>query len=733
MGRLDVQVYNEPGYIKLKVPALRRRRLLTHQLKNQLSQLEGIDNVTVLPSAGIFKIRFQKTLIDESVVISIFNNISYGNHKSVRKAAGSHERFNPLYMDRHPKTGLALSLFSLWASVYGKLPVSIIVILVNMASLPVYRRAIEAMIKERKLTVDFLDALAHTIAQIQGDFSAVAFMAAVLNIGDFIRLRTAEQAERVITDVLSFEKHDAWVVRDDKEIQVPVSEIEVGEKVIIYPGNIIPIDGMVVHGSSSVDQKSLTGESLPVTKSEETKVYAGTIVLDGIIEVIADKVREETSVARIVKIVSEGALAGSAIEDYARRFGDKLVLPTIGISAGVSAMTGDWRRFTSMVIVDYGTGIRLAAPTAVLSQMVVAARSGVLIKGGRCLENIHKADIVVFDKTGTLTLGKPSIHDVIPVNGFLDSREIIGLAATAESKFTHPVALAVREKAEEENIEVLDSRDAEFHIGYGVEAYIDGKTILLGSEKFMAKKQIDTSAADQRISLINESGRSVLLLAVDGSLAGVLSYSDTLRPETPDVLNALRKNGVRKVIMLTGDKHTVAASIAAQAGIDDFVAEALPDQKLQYVKRLQQEGHTVIAVGDGINDSPALTAADVGITVRGGVELAREAADVVLLEESLWKIVDAFKFSSTAMDLIEQDRKMLLAVNSGVFIVAGFGVLSPVVTSAISDGASILATLNSMRYMLPELKWVKALRHDAVTIKPTGPTIMKELPEKPVP
>jgi len=659
MGLQYDQVSRADGWLKLKVPALRRRRRSTHKLKHLLSCQEGIRNVSVLSSAGVFRIRFDNTLIGESAILSFFDNYSSARMKSVRVPASGSKSFSPLYLDQYPKTGLAISLFSLWMSVYGRVPLSIIVALVNLASFPVYRRAVEAMIREKKLSVDFLDALAHIFAQIQGDFSAVAFMAAVLNVGDFIRLKTSEQAERVVTDVLSFEKDEAWVKRDGREVRVRVAEIKVGDTVIIYPGTVIPVDGMVVHGSSSVDQKSLTGESLPVTKTEDTKVYAGTIVLDGVIEVLAEKVREETSVARIVRIVSEGAMAGTAIEDYARRFGDKLVVPTIGISAAVAAMTGDIRRFTSMVIVDYGTGIRLAAPTAVLSQMIMAARSGVLIKGGRSLEKIHKADIVVFDKTGTLTLGEPSVYDVITFDGSLTSRDIIGFAAAVESKFTHPVALAVRRKAQEEDIEVRDVTEAQFHIGYGVESRIDDKTILLGSEKFMAMKDVDTSLADQQISSFNESGKSVLLLAINGKLAGVLSYSDTLRPEAPDVIKALRGNGIRKVVMLTGDNAKVAAGMAARAGLDDFVSGALPEQKMHYVKDLQKEGHTVIAVGDGINDSPALTAADVGMTVRNGVELAWEAADVILLEENLWRMVDAFHISSRAMALIEQDRKML--------------------------------------------------------------------------
>ncbi len=712
MGFTNVQVSRAPGWLKIQVPAYRRRRRLIQKLKYLLQNQQGIDKVSVLPVAGIFRIRFNSTLTDENTIISILCSISSSEIKSVRIPIGKSNLPNPLYLDQHPRTSLVLSLVTIWISVYGRVPVSILVVMVNIVSLPVYRRAVEALINEKKLSVDFLDALAHIFAQFQRNFSAVAFMSTFLSAGYLIRQKTAEQAERVITDVLSFEKDEAWIERDGEKVRVLVADIHVGDIVIIYPGSVIPVDGMVVHGSSLIDQKSLTGESLPVTRTENTKVYAGTIVLDGVIKILAEKVGQETSVARIVKVVSEGANHLTIVEDYARRFGDGLVIPTLGISAFVSLITGDLQRFTSMVIVDYGTGIRLAAPTAVLSQIIFAARSGVLIKGGRSIEKLHNADTVVFDKTGTLTFGEPSIIDLLSYDEDLRDRDLIGIAAAAESKFTHPVALAIRRKAGEEEIDIKDAKEAEYRVGYGVESYIDGTTVLIGSQRFMTENNIDISLADEDSERFFASGKSVIFIAMNGKLAGLLSYSDTLRPEAADVVKSLRLKGIQKIVMLTGDNRTVAASVARQVGIDDFVAEILPEEKMQYVQNLQKKGRTVIAVGDGINDSPALTEADVGVSVRSGVEMAREAADVILLEENLWKVLDAFHVSSRTMEIIEQDRKLLLAINTGVFGAAAFGVLSPVISSALSDGASILATLNSLRPLIRESKSISTIKQE---------------------
>jgi len=304
-------------------------------------------------------------------------------------------------MDDYPKENLAFSLMTFILTLYGGLSITTLNILLAITSIPIYRRAIEAMVKDRKLSVDFLDALAHLTAQLQQNFSAVAFMSVILNVGDLIRDKTSEEAERTISSLLSFEKEEAWVLRNSKKVRILVSEIQVGDTVIIYPGHMIPIDGEVIIGEAAVDQKSLTGESLPATKNKGNKVYAGTMVLEGVLRIRAERVGGETSVARIVKIVTEGAKSSTAIEDYARKFGDHLVVPALGISGAVYAATRDLSRFTSMVIVDFGTGMRVSAPTAVLSSMIMAARSGVLIKGGQSIEKMNQADTLVFDKTGT--------------------------------------------------------------------------------------------------------------------------------------------------------------------------------------------------------------------------------------------------------------------------------------------------------------------------------------------
>jgi len=447
----------------------------------------------------------------------------------------------------------------------------------------------------------------------------------------------------------------------------------------------------------AVDQKSLTGESMAVLKSTGDTVYAGTVSLDGFLTIRTLRVGDETSVARIVQIVVEGAKRTTAIEDYARKFGDHLVLPSLAVSGAVAGLSGDFNRFTSMIIVDFGTGMRVSAPTAVLAQMITAAKSGIIIKGGQSIEKINKADTVIFDKTGTLTLGQPAVQNIIAMTDFYGEKDLMLFSAAAESKFCHPVAHAVLQKAIEIGLDIPEAETSQYHIGYGVESKVQGNIILLGSQRFLEKKKIDTAFAKEHIEISQQSGQSVLLIGVNGKLAGIITYSDALRPEAKEVVQSLRTIGIKKVIMLTGDNRLTAKAIANQLGLDAFECEVLPDQKLGYVNNLKENGHTVVVVGDGINDSPALTVADVGITVRGGTELAKASSDIILMTDDLRKILETFRVSKDAIDLIKENKKIIFFLNSIAFAGAALGVASPAITSAISDGASILATLNSLR------------------------------------
>jgi heavy metal translocating P-type ATPase len=468
---------------------------------------------------------------------------------------------------------------------------------------------------------------------------------------------------------------------------------------VVYAGDMIPADGVVSHGRASVDQKTITGESLPVVRARGDRVYAGTVVADGKLYVRAQRVGAETTAAQIVRMVQSAPVGETRTQNYAEKFGDRLVPPALGVAGGLYAISGDADRLLSMTIIDFGTGIRIAAPTSVLAAMISAVREGVLIKGGGYMERLNHIDTIVFDKTGTLTEGRPAVRDVLSYNErSFPPRKVLQYAAAAEIRFKHPVAQAVINKAREAGVKLPPRLDSRYHIGLGIEARLNGNFVHLGNERFLREQGIALNGSGRDVERLSRDGASSLLLAVDGDLVGLVSYADRLRPESAEVICALKNRGVDDLVMLTGDDGVVAASVARQVGIGRFFAEVLPANKAEIVKELQKSGRTVAMVGDGINDSAALSYADVGIAMKNGADVARETADVVLMEDNLWRLITAFEISENAIGLVRQNYIITTGLNAVAFALSiPRGVISPEFTALISNGSAILASVNALR------------------------------------
>src|SRR5580704_13006215 len=494
----------------------------------------------------------------------------------------------------------------------------------------------------------------------------------------------------------------AWVLRNDVVVAVPVFSLVVGDTVVVHSGEMIPVDGEVLTGHASVDQKTITGESLPVSRSEGDVVYAATALAEGYITIRAMRVGNETTAAQIVRMVESAPIGETRMQNHAERFADRLVVPTLALATGTGIVAADINRFTSLVIVDYGTGIRVAAPTSVLSSMTHAARQGILIKSGAHLEKLAEVDTIVFDKTGTLTAGIPHVRDVISYQQrHFPVRKILALAAGAEARLQHPVAEAIRARTEKDEIDVPDCNEVNYRIGFGVEAQINGYQLHLGSERFLRENSISTQKAWGDQKRLNEGGCSSLHLAVDGKLIGLIPYSDRIRPESQDVIGILHNKGIRDTIMLTGDNGTVARAVAGRLGLKHHVADMLPADKAEYVQRLGREGRVVAMVGDGINDSPALSFADVGIAMKHGAQVAHESANIVLMEDNLWKLVTAIEISREGVALIRQNYKIVAVMNTVALLLAlPGGLITPQLTALISNGSAIVASLNAMRPMM---------------------------------
>ena len=510
-----------------------------------------------------------------------------------------------------------------------------------------------------------------------------------------------EQSTRAIRELLEFQVKTAWVIRDGVVTSIPSGELAVGDEVVVYPGGMIPIDGEIIAGQALIDQKTITGEGLPVNRGVGETAFAATVIREGQITVRALRVGNATTAGQIVHLVESAPIGDTRMQNHAERFADRLVTPTLALAAGTAAVTGDFNRFLSLVIVDYGTGIRVAAPTSVLSSMTHAARAGIIIKSGGHMEKLAEIDTVVFDKTGTLTHGTPAVIEVLSYQRSITPDHLLGLAAAAETKLHHPVAEALRTRARQLRVNVPECNETTYRLGLGVEGQVNGYYLHVGNERFMRQSNIATAEAASDRRALDERGYSSLYIAVDGQLAGLVPYSDEIRAESRPVIQRLHEMGIANSIMLTGDNGVVARAVCRNIGLTEHFADMLPSDKASVIQELQRAGRRVVMVGDGINDSPALSFADVGIAMKHGAEVTHESADVILMEDSLWKLVKAVEISQGAVQLIKQNYAIVAGLNTlALGLALPGGLITPEVTALISNGSAILASMNGIRPIL---------------------------------
>lgn len=696
-----------PGRIRLHVPAIREIDGIEKSCHSLLRAHTGIKQVRINRESASVIISYDlsnKTLSENlrnalrSVTIPMLLSLASRQDDS-ENTAGTEELASNADITAAWRP-LALPTASLALSLAGMPALSLPLIVYN--AMPILKRAFTVLRNEGRLNVDFLDSVAISISTLQGNLFTSAFMNWLISLGDAIRDQTAAKSNRAIADLLDYRNRTAWILRGRKKIEVKVSEIKVGATVAVYDGEMIPVDGKVIRGRATVDQSSITGESLPAKKNIGDKVYAATLVREGKVYVRAERVGSQTTVAQIVKMV-EGVPAGETrIQNYAEKFADKLVTPSLAFAGGVWALTRNVDRLLSMLIVDYGTGIRVAAPTCVLASMRYAAGKGIVIRGGSHMEKMNEVDTIVFDKTGTLTQGRPQITDVRSYDErHFPPQKVLALAAAAEARLKHPVAQAIVAKASESRLRIPERQESRYHIGLGVEVQVNGYYLHVGSQRFLERQGVKLDGATRSIEEMSARGHSSLLLAIDGELKGAISYADIVRPESRLVLKVLHNRGIRNLVMLTGDKDVAARAVAEQLGLDQFYSQVLPREKAQIVQELQRSGKVVAMVGDGINDSPALAHADIGIAMKNGADIARQSADIVLMEENLWKLITAFDISRDAVKLIRQNLAIIAGFNTlALALSLPAGLVSPGVTALLSNGSAILASLNSVRPLL---------------------------------
>ncbi len=597
---------------------------------------------------------------------------------------------------------MAFNTAVLAATVSGAVPPPAIAAAITLTAVPSMRRAYRSL-SERRASVDLLDLAAIGISIGTGQPLTASFITWLLGVGDIILAQTTDRARAAISKLMKLDAADAWRVNDRGETErVKVERLAVGDRIVVEAGGSVAADGIVASGLALVDEKALTGESVPCERRPGDRVLAASVVVEGQIVITVDRVGTDTTAAKIVQILEGAGAKPMTLQRHTERIADNLVLPTFGVAGGAAFLAQQIDRMTSVLITDFGTGIRIAVPTAALAAMTAAAREGVLVKGGQFLERMAKVDAIVFDKTGTLTGGAPEVFEVIPTAG-ATVREVMALAAAAEARQGHPVAEAVRRHAARMGLDVPEAElgSERYTIGAGLSARVDGRTVLVGSLRMMRRESIAVGgAAREAVDRHKDAGASSLCVAIDGRIEAVIGYADEPRPESRAVVSALKAGGRRQVILMSGDAPGPVHAVAARVGVDRALPELYPEDKAYHVKALQREGRTVAMIGDGINDAPALAVADVGISLEGGTDVALETADVVLLEGGLQKLPDAFDVADRAMRHVHRGLGLVIVPNALAICAGAAGLITPGVAAAVNNGSTIVAALAGLEPLL---------------------------------
>ena len=549
----------------------------------------------------------------------------------------------------------------------------------------------------RRIKVELLDALSIGISAFRRDFGTAGTVMFLLEIGELLEDWTRKKSVADLAESLSLHVDRVWLKTPAGDVLTPIGQIRPGDQVVVRAGGVIPLDGVVAQGEATINQASLTGESVPVAKRPGSAVYAGTVVEEGECVLEVKQVSGQGRYDQIVEMIQRSEQMKSATEAKASNLADTLVPFTFAGSLLSFALTRNVTRALSVLMVDFSCALKLAMPLAVLSAMREAGREHITVKGGKFLEAVAKADTIVFDKTGTLTHACPRVAEVVPFNG-KDEAEMLRLAACLEEHFPHSMANAVVEEARRRGLR-HEERHAtvEYLVAHGIASSVDGEQVRIGSAHFIFEDEQCVIPEDEQAKFDALSPAfSQLYLAIDGVLSAVICISDPLREEAKDVLSALRGLGVKNAVMLTGDSPRTAAAIAEQLGVDDFRAGVLPSDKADYVAALRREGHTVLMVGDGINDSPALSEADAGIAISDGAAIAREIADITIAADSLWELVRLRQLAMALLHRIQNNYRFVIGFNGALIGLGVAGVLPPATSAMLHNLSTLAVSLHSM-------------------------------------
>lgn len=556
-------------------------------------------------------------------------------------------------------------------------------------------------LKKGKIEVEVLDATAIGVSVLRKDFDTASSVMFLLGIGEHLEEWTHKKSVDDLARSMALKVSKVWLFNDGQEILMPVSEIVPGDMVVVHTGNVIPFDGVVQNGEAMVNQSSLTGESLPVKKELDGYVYAGTVIEEGELTIQVKEVSGSTKYEKIVKMIEDSEKLKSAVESRASHLADRLVPYTLLGTGAVWLATRNVQKALSVLMVDFSCALKLAMPVAVLTAIREAGLYRITVKGGKYLESVADADTIVFDKTGTLTKARPKVKEVVTF-GDRNPDEMLRIAACLEEHFPHSIAKAVVKSARQKGLihEEMHSK-VEYIVAHGISSFIDDKKVVIGSMHFVFEDEkctIDEAEMEKFERLPGDV--SHLYLAIEQKLAAVICIEDPVREEAASVIESLKRSGIGKVVMMTGDNERTAAAIAAQVGVDEYYSEVLPDDKAKFVEQEKAAGKTVIMIGDGINDSPALSAADVGIAISDGAEIAREIADITIAADDLYEIVTLKHLSDNLMKRIHKNYRFIVGFNTGLIAAGVTGLIQPTTSALLHNTSTLGITLQNMKNLL---------------------------------
>ena len=555
----------------------------------------------------------------------------------------------------------------------------------------------------RKLSVAVLDATAVTVSMVRGDFATAGSVMFMLRLGEILEEWTHKKSVADLASAMSLRVENVWQQVDGTEVLTKVTDVKPGDRIVIRTGGMIPLDGRVIEGEAMVNQSSLTGESMPVAKRPGSPVYAGTVAEEGECVVCVEKVSGSGRYDRVVRMIEESEKLKSTAEDKASRMADRLVPYTLGGTAVTYLLTRDVTKMLAVLMVDFSCALKLAIPVAVLSAMRESSGHHISVKGGRFLEAVAKADTIVFDKTGTLTYATPKVAQIVPFGGHREG-DMLRLAACLEEHYPHSMANAVVEEAKRRGLthEEYHSQ-VQYVVAHGISSMVENKKVIIGSAHFVFEDEgccIPEGEQEKYDAL--PAAYSHLYLCIDGELAAVICIHDPLRREAKDAVKALHESGFTNVVMMTGDNRRTAESVAAEVGVDAVYAEVLPEDKAAFIRQEKEKGHTVIMVGDGVNDSPALSEADAGIAISTGAAIAREIADITVASEDLFELVTLRKLSEALMDRIHGSYRFIVAFNLSLITLGVAGILPPAISALLHNTSTLGIGLKNMTDLLEE-------------------------------